>query len=188
MATTVNVETIMQHLRGHSFVKSLRIGVVLFIGLQLIVGCALPKRIDMHPPQPVGDWNTILGLQAEDSVVVQLKTGPAVKGRFMRADMESLTMKVARNQESVIPRQSVHRVEHHISDGLLNGILLGAGIGFLSGFLGEGLSFHVIGGSNGFPDAVSMGMGTLGAIVGAPTGLLADKLMKKKRIIYQTSP
>lgn len=131
--------------------------------------------------QNAGDWNALSGLPQELRLIVELKGGNRLKGRFAGLQADSITL---RTDRGTIPirRDEISRVYRGEKRSRVKSALIGAGIG-----LGVGVVAGVVHERNSpDPDGLAAAAAVLyGIPAGAAIGAAAGGGIKKGDLLYE---
>ena len=132
--------------------------------------------------QANGDWSVVQSLSPDEQIVINLKSGKEVKGKFLDAAGNEVTILRKGKHESFL-KDMVAQI-HHVKGKAKKGqwALIGAGIGAGTGFgIGQAKNSPPV--DDGEIYSV---MGTiLGAGIGAVGGFLFGQAKRKRVLIYQ---
>jgi hypothetical protein len=154
-------------------------------------GCASarPNRASLlqftPPPRSAGlipgSWEKVEGLRVGSPLVVTLKTGDRRRATLKGLTLGALTLTDAAGKEFMIPRSEVGTIVVQVKDDVVNGALIGAGIG-----LSVALAALATAGSrDGYvlPSA-KWGAPLLLSGLGGLGGLLVDRAQKSEQTVY----
>lgn len=131
-------------------------------------------------PAP-GNWEEVERLRAGSALAVTLKTGQRLGGALGGLTLDALTLADRTGQTFTVPRAEIRRIAVKVKDDLVNGALIGAGVG-----LGAALAVLAITGSqDGYvlPSA-KWGAPLLLSGIGALGGMLVDRAHKRDKTVY----
>ena len=130
------------------------------------------------------NWTAITTVESGQKLVIELKTGKKIKGKFGIASETTVTLVRGKKTEE-INRSDIRKVTRESGASATKSTLIGTAIG---GGTGAGLAaatdgcreFCII--DRGEAAAI---FGVMGAGIGAVTGLLVGKARQKKILIYE---
>ena len=130
----------------------------------------------------IGDWNAVESLSPDQEIVISLKDGNEVKGKFLDAGAGELSITRKGKHES-FARYSIaliHRVKGKAKKGLF--ALMGAGIGAGAGFgIGQSKNGRYVEDGEIYPV-----VGTLiGTGIGAVSGFFIGQTRRNRELVYQ---
>jgi len=130
----------------------------------------------------IGDWSVVQSLSPDEQIVISLKSGKEVKGKFLDAAGGEVTI-LRKGKHESFPRDTMAQI-HHVKGKAKKGqwALIGAGIGAGTGFgIGQAKNSPPVDDGEIYPF-----MGTIiGASIGAATGFLFGETRRKRVLIYQ---
>lgn len=130
------------------------------------------------------DWSRLSSVAGGTKLSVKLKDGKKVDGTFATVSDTTLALTV-KNARKELRREdvaSVHEVGgNSATKATLIGLGVGAGAGAALGIAGNASND---GGFGELPDSVGVGVAVLTAGVGALTGFLVGRSMKKRVLLY----
>ncbi|MBI4474756.1 MAG: hypothetical protein HY646_18940 [Acidobacteria bacterium] len=137
-----------------------------------------------------GRWEKVDRLQPSTTVVITLRSGQAVAGTFRNATAEAVTMVADSGSEISFLKNDIQKVvKPRGNDRLRNGVLIGTGVGFASGFIALFAFDRAVTESgyrfDGEAVALYTQAGLIGAGIGALAGLLTDAAIKGDEVLYQ---
>ena len=141
--------------------------IILLVLTTCLQAQVIPGRWEKVDSQPVGK-----------QVIVTLKAGDRLECALRKSGADDLTVVTSTGSELKIAKSEVRKVE--TEDGIRNGVLIGAAVGFAGPVivtLASGVDRTEI--TFGFIIA------TWGAGVGAAVGYLLDKKRKGTQVLYQ---
>lgn len=136
-----------------------------------------PGASAQQGPGPRGDWPAVQALTQGERIVVRLKEGDRLSGRFESATDLVLNFRHGGRAVS-LTRESILRVQLNRGKSRLNGALLGAGIG-AGGGAAFGGYLYSLGDFNG---TTIPGFSVIGAGIGAGIGAAIGKGNKNETI------
>lgn len=114
---------------------------LVFVFLLNQTSCAVRSyNPNLQPSPELGNWSNILELKSGDQIIVKLRDGSEMKCRLNNATPDFISVALA-EEERQIEKGQVVRVDKLVDDRLLDGALIGTALGFLAGFLAEGLKW-----------------------------------------------
>jgi hypothetical protein len=150
------------------------------VAVSLVISSLAPAAFAQQPPS--GDWTAVRSLPNDEDISIKLKTGKTVRGEFLSATENELTITRKGKGESFAKDTiaQIYRLKRKAEKGKYAAI--GAGIGAGTG-LGIGLAKNSPPVDDGEIYPV---VGTiLGAGIGAISGLLFGHGKRKHVLIYQ---
>ena len=155
-------------MKTQSFVSVITLLLVLTTSLQAGV---IPGRWEKLDSQPPGK-----------EIIVTLNSGDRMEYTFKSSGPDDLTVTDPSGIERRVPKSEVQTIvsAEKTADSLLNGLLIGLGIGAASGTLAIGCTDD--------PECVAnvrIVLVPVGAAIGALTGALIDRSISKSQLIYQ---
>ena len=152
----------------------------LALALSLLPAFASPPDASAQNRRtPVGDRSAVQALSKGEKLVVRLKEGDRLSGRFESANDLLLNFRHGGRTVS-LTRESILRVQLNRGKSRLNGALLGAGIG-----AGGGAAFggYVVSAGSDYSAPVTVGgYAIFGAVIGAGIGAALGKGNKNETI------
>lgn len=141
-------------------------------GYALILLFALAQPVAAQgSPKALGDWSAVESLSPGQKIVVRLKEGDRLTGRFDSASDDSINFKDGGRPVS-LTRESIRRVQIDRGNSRWKGALFGAAIGAGVGFTAGGIVYFPYRDditSTTVPGATALGAG-IGAAIGAAFG------------------
>jgi hypothetical protein len=137
-----------------------------------------------------GRWEKVAALNPETEIVITLKSGERTESYFVSLGSDKLVVREITGIIRELPKTEVLGIvtEKKISDGKLNGILIGAGVGFGAGFLGLAAWNARETASGPIWDREALGYytgaGLIMAAVGAVAGSVIDAAHKDQEVLY----
>jgi hypothetical protein len=141
-----------------------------------------PARAKTSSTSGQAPWEALKSVPPGDEIKVSLRTGDTVKGRFLSASDDDLTLSRGKKTASV-PRAEVARVYRLFSKSVVKSTLIGLGIGAGAGALIGKESFE---GEIGEAELGAAFIGAIGAGVGTLLGYLAGR-GKREVLIYESN-
>jgi len=139
-----------------------------------------PVALGQRPA--VGDWSAVQSLSPDEQIVVSLKSGKEVKGKFLDAAGHGVTI-LRKGKHESFAKDTVAQI-HHVKGKAKKGqwALIGAGIGAGTGFgIGQAKNSPPVDDGGIYPV-----MGTIiGASIGAASGFLFGETRRNRVLIYQ---
>ena len=124
-----------------------------------------------------GRWEKIEALGVGPPIIVDLKSGDRLEGKFAALFPSELSLRNG-SAQAAIPRADIRRITTREPDPLTNGILIGAGIGGgIAGAIGPL--------SNDWHPGSRVLMALMGAGIGAAIGVGGDALKNTDVVLYQ---
>lgn len=152
---------------------------IAFLVAASIILSAGPVALGQQPA--VGDWSAVQSLSPDEQVVVSLKSGKEVKGKFLDAAGNEVTI-LRKGKHESFAKDTVAQI-HHVKGKAKKGqwALIGAGIGAGAGFgIGQAKNSPPVDDGGIYPV-----MGTIiGASIGAATGFLFGETRRNRVLIY----
>ena len=104
-----------------------------FIVATSLVLSLAPVALAQQPA--MGDWSVVQSLSPDEQIVISLKSGKEVKGKFLDAAGNELTV-LRKGKHESFAKDTVAQI-HHVKGKAKKGqwALIGAGIGAAAGFL-----------------------------------------------------
>jgi len=138
-----------------------------------------------------GRWEKVDRLPASTPIIVTLKNGQVVNGTFRATSENAVTIAADTGSDINIARTDIQKiVKPRGRDRLRNGVLIGTGVGFASGFLALFAFDRAVTESGYRFDAEAVGLytqaGLIGAGIGAAVGAITDAAIKGEELLYQT--
>lgn len=154
-------------------------------------GCAsTPGRSPRMPPSGQradaagvirGSWQGVESLQLRSPLLVVLKRGDRIDGRFKSVTGADLTLTDSAGREFSVPKSAIETIARKVGDEVGNGALIGAGVGF-----GAGLAvLAVVASEDGYvlPSA-KWGAPLLLSGFGSLVGMLVDRNHERDQLVY----
>jgi hypothetical protein len=141
-----------------------------------------PARAQTSSTSGQAPWEALKSVPPGDEIKVSLRTGDTVKGRFLSASDDDLTLSRGKKTASV-PRAEVARVYRLFSKSVVKSTLIGLGIGAGVGALIGKESFDS---EIGEAELGAAFVGAIGAGVGTLLGYLAGR-GKREVLIYESN-
>ena len=152
----------------------------------LIAGMLALPMDGLAQSASTNNWAAVATVPSGQKLVVELKTGKKVKGKFGSASETAVTLVRGKNTED-LNRSDIRKVYSENGVSATKSTLIGTAIGGGTG--------AVLGAATGGCDAndfcvtdrgdIAAVLGVLGAGIGAITGFVVGKLRQKKVIIYE---
>jgi len=137
------------------------------------------------PPAPIkGSWEGIKAVPPGDELVVSLRNGKSLKGRFGGISDTSLTIDHDRKKTD-LDRGAVLKVHRLISKSATRSTMIGLGIGAAVGGVSGGAAAASGPGESGEYGWGVLIVGTIGLAVGSLVGYLIGS-RKHRALIYET--
>ena len=137
-----------------------------------------------------GRWEKLDSQPPGKEIIVTLNSGDRMEYTFKSSGPDDLTVTDPSGIERRVPKSEVQTIvsAEKTGDSLLNGLLIGLGIGAASGALVTRISC----GPSGYdPECATLAgvvFVTAGSVSGAVTGALIDRSISKSKLIYQRRP
>ena len=115
--------------------KSFALNLVFGIFLLSQSACYTGINFDVNQEANRSDstsWFNVLQLNPNTPVVVTLKDGRQIKGKVKMKTSEVVTLLTSANQEKMVERSNVYKIEKLKKDGLKEGLLIGVACGALA--------------------------------------------------------
>jgi hypothetical protein len=152
-----------------------------FVLLLITIGPS-PARAQTRSTSGQGTWEALKSVPPGDELKVRLKTGDTVKGRFLSAAEDGLTLSRGKKTANV-SRAEVARVYRLFSKSVVKSTLIGLGIGVGVGALIGRESFDS---EIGEAEIGAAFVGAIGAGIGTLLGYLAGR-GKREVLIYESN-
>ena len=146
-------------------IKSLPLFVLISCGL--LNAAVVPGRWEKLDSQPAGK-----------QIIVTLKAGDRLECALKESEADDLTVVTSTGSELKIAKSEVREVE--TEDGIRNGVLIGAAVGFAGPVI-----VTLASGVDRTEVPFGFAIGVIGAGVGAAVGYLLDKKRKGTQVLYQ---
>lgn len=160
--------------------SKLRMLTLIIVSACLLSSIMSPAVIAQQPA--VNDWNAVQSLSSDQEILITLKTGNEVKGKFLDAGASELSITRKGKHESFARDDiaQIHRVKGKAKKGLF--ALMGAGIGAGAGFgIGQSKNGRYVDDGEIYPF-----VGTLiGAGAGAISGFFIGQTRRNRELVYQ---
>jgi hypothetical protein len=160
--------------------------------MALSAGCASGGRLPLDVAQPSvegqrvdvtpGTWDRVAALSQDRAVVVTLVDGTRLEGAFKALRPGELVLADAAARDLAVARPTIQRIlARGERDGLLNGTLLGAGIG-----LGAAAAVLTVAaaGTGYVLDSAKWGAPLLFSTAGGIIGALIDRAHRGDQVVY----
>lgn len=151
-----------------------------FIVAASLMLSAAPVALGQQPA--AGDWSAVQTLSPDEQIVISLKSGKEIKGKFLDAAGGQVTITRKGNRES-FAQDTVAQI-HHVKGKAHKGkfALIGAGIGAGTGFgIGQAKNSPPVDDGEIYPVVGTI----IGASIGAVTGFLFGETRRNRVLIYQ---
>ncbi len=149
----------------YSFVKSLLI--IVFFSSGLLNAQVIPGR-----------WEKVDALPQGEEMIITLKAGDRLECAIKESGADDLTVITSTGSELKVAKSEVRKVE--TEDGIRNGVLIGAAVGFAGPVI-----VTLASGVDRTEVPLGFAIGVIGAGVGAAVGYLLDKKRKGTQVLYQ---
>jgi hypothetical protein len=150
-----------------------------FIVAASLIVSATPLALGQQPS--MGDWSVVQSLSPDERIVISLKSGKEVKGKFLDAAGNEITI-LRKGKHESFARDTVAQI-HHVKGTAKKGqwALIGSGIGAGTGFgIGQAKNSPPVDDGGIYPV-----MGTIiGAGIGAASGFLFGETRRHRVLIY----
>lgn len=149
------------------------------LAITLVLGTAVPAAFAQ---QARGDWTAVQSLPADADISIRLKSGKKVRGEFLNATDNELTITRKGKGESFAKDDiaEIERLERKAEKGKY--ALIGAGIGTATG---GGIGAAKASGASDDGGVYTVAGVALGAGIGALGGLLFGEGKRKHVLVYQ---
>ena len=131
-----------------------------------------------------GRWEKVDSLPPGQQIIVTLKAGDSIECSLKESETDDLTVVTSTGSELKLAKSEVRKIvsAEKTGDSLLNGTLIGAGVGGAISIL----PFIIIGARSDV-DLSAENMGLIGLLIGggAAVGLAADAAIKGHEVLYQ---
>jgi hypothetical protein len=153
--------------------------VACFVAIMLLVGTIGPTAFAQ---QARGDWTAVQSLPADEDISIKLKTGKKVRGEFLSATDNELTITRKGKGESFAKDAiaEIERLERKAEKGKY--ALIGAGVGTAAG---AGIGVAKAGRTSDDGYVYTVAGVAMGAGFGALGGFLFGQAKRKHVLIYQ---
>lgn len=140
------------------------------------------------PQARVGAWEDVQKIPPGDELEVRLKTDRTVEGRLSSSTDSKLAL-LRRGQVTEVDRADVARIKRVVPKSAARSTLTGAGVGAgtMAGLTAIVIAADNAGGDGSEAAAAIVGLGLIGAGIGALVGG-AFGLRKKKVLVYESTP
>lgn len=155
-------------------------GLTAFIVAALLMLSAGPVTLGQQPA--VGDWGVVQSLSPDEQIVINLKSGKEVKGKFLDAAGNEVTI-LRKGKHESFAKDTVAQI-HHVKGKAKKGqwALIGAGIGAGTGFgIGQAKNSPPVDDGGIYPVVGTI----IGAGIGAASGFLFGETRRNRVLIYQ---
>ena len=155
-------------------------GLTAFIVAASLMLSAAPVTLGQQPA--VGDWSVVESLSPDEQIVINLKSGKEVKGKFLDAAGNEVTI-LRKGKHESFAKDTVAQI-HHVKGKAKKGqwALIGAGIGAGTGFgIGQAKNSPPVDDGEIYPVVGTI----IGAGIGAATGFLFGETRRNRVLIYQ---
>jgi hypothetical protein len=128
------------------------------------------------------EWVAVRGVPFGDKLVIEMKDGKTIKGRFKAVSNRILTL--SRNQATTdVDLKNIQRVHREVGGSRVKSALIGAGVGAATGAaIGVGATVgNEANRREGFHILAGVVLGMIGAGIGAAAGVIAGS--RSKRIL-----
>ncbi len=125
-----------------------------------------------------GRWEKLDSQPTGKQIIVTLKAGDRLECAFKESGADNLTVVTSTGSELKVAKSEVRKVEKE--DGIRNGVLIGAAVGFAGPVI-----VTLASGVDRTEVPLGFAIGVIGAGVGAAVGYLLDKKRKRTQVLYQ---
>lgn len=133
-----------------------------------------------------GDWGSLRNLAVDSKIVVQLKTGKTVQGKFKNVSDSFLTI-ISKSAPVEIGRDEISTVYELVKKSATKSTLIGLGVGAGAGAaIGAAASASDDSGFEKVDHAATAGLAVAGAVAGALTGFMVGRGGTKRVLIYES--
>jgi hypothetical protein len=137
-----------------------------------------------------GRWEKVDALQRGTSISILLKNTQVILGAFNSVTPDELVVDQDSGGELRLAKIDVQKViQPRVRDRLRNGVLIGTGVGFASGFVALYAYDRALTASGYRFDSEAVAIylqgGLIGAGIGALTGTLVDAAIKRDQVLFQ---
>jgi len=157
-----------------------RIFIALMLSAAILISAMAPAA--MAQKAAPGDWTVVQSLAPDQEIVISLKDGREVKGKFLDAGANELSITRKGKHES-FPKDNIsliHQVKGKAQKGLF--ALIGAGVGAGTGVaIGSAKNSPPVDDGGIYPVMGAM----LGAGIGAAGGFIFGQTRRNRELVYQ---
>lgn len=154
-----------------------------FVALALLALISPSAQAGVIP----GRWDKVSALAVEVPVLVELKSGDRIEGRF-RGLTESELELVTRTAQGKIPRTEIQTITTRPKDGLGDGAAKGAAVGAIATGIFGAISYaRYEGGDSSFLGPLLL-VGGIAAGIGAALGVAADAANRSEGVLLYDAP
>jgi len=154
----------------------------------LIISLCCAADVRAQAPAGSEGWSAIEALPAGTSLLIDLSSGPPLRGTLAASGADALTVMLSTGEQRALAKSTIDRIRSGEArkDGVGNGIAYGAlaGAGTIAGFFVW--AYKTCGGCDApavheiVPPAMAMGAG-----IGAVTGFLIDRAIRHRAVLYR---
>ncbi len=145
---------------------------------QIVVVILLVLTTSLQAQVIPGRWEKLDSQPAGKQIIVTLKAGDRLECALKESEADDLIVVTLTRSELKIAKSEVRKVE--TEDGIRNGVLIGAAVGFAGPVIVTFAS-----GVDRTEVPLGFAIGVIGAGVGAAVGYPLDKKRKGTRVLYQ---
>ncbi len=156
------------------YIRTTTFGLIVLLIATLPLGAAQPSP---------NDWQGVQALPVGTELRVSLERVQTLRGRLESATEEELTLRLADGKHRTVASSQVVRIHRIHKDSLVNGALIGLGVGGAAG---------AIAGAAQNPERTDLTrsgsaliFGALGAAIGAGIGAVADSAKVELQLVYE---
>jgi hypothetical protein len=153
---------------------------VIIVSASFLISMISPAVMGQQPA--IGDWNAVQSLSPDQEIVISLKSGNEVKGKFLDAGASELSITRKGKHESFARDTiaEVHEVKGKAKKGMF--ALIGAGVGAGAGFgIGQSKNGRYVEDGEIYPVVGTM----IGAGIGAASGFFIGQTRRNRALVYQ---
>jgi len=152
----------------------------ILVSASFLISMISPAVLGQQPA--IGDWNAVQSLSPDQEIVINLKNGNEMKGRFLDAGAGELSITRKGKHES-FARDSISQI-HQVKGKAKKGkfALIGAGVGAGAGFgIGQSKNGPYVEDGEIYPFIGTL----LGTGIGAVSGFFIGQTRRNRVLIYQ---
>ncbi len=127
-----------------------------------------------------GRWEKVEALQPGKELIVTLKAGNRLEYALKELGADDVTVVTSTGRELKMAKSDVEEIETLVEDGIRDGVLIGAAVGFAGPVI-----VTLASGVDRTEVPLGFAIGVIGAGVGAAVGYLLDKKRKGTEVLYQ---
>ena len=147
---------------------------------QIVVVILLVLTTSLQAQVIPGRWEKLDSQPAGKEIIVILKTGDRLDGALKESGADDLTVITSTGSELKIAKSDVEEIGTLVEDGIRDGVLIGAAVGFAGPVIVTFAS-----GVDRTEVPLGVAISVIGAEVGAAVGYLLDKKRKGTQVLYQ---